>query len=360
MTNEMERETHRPRKLAPGLIAVLVCYLGVLGFAARTDVVAAQQQQQQLLYAQTQAIQQQNLDAAETARNDARLLQQTTAGVLSDIQLVYRQEQEEAARLAAEEKAKAEAAAAKANKPAPPPAPTVKFDLANYGDSGQNQLSYWKGINSDTIGYLRIPGFNISHAVVQNRQDVNYYTNRNYDKSYQKGTYGVLWTNTDTNSAGYSSNMSSNTVIYGHNWNNWRKSVQVLNPNNRMFDQLASYHFIDVARAFPYFYYSTSEEVMTFKLFAIFYTEPSFNYIQTEGNTQGIIEEALRRTQFNFDTPVNGSDKIITLSTCTRMYGATGNQRFVVMGRLLRPGESITPVTVTNNYGHKEPDVWNK
>ena len=29
------------------------------------------------------------------------------------------------------------------------------------------------------------------------------------------------------------------------------------------------------------------------------------------------------------------------MSTCTRMYGPSANQRFVVMARMMRPGESV-------------------
>ena len=86
-------------------------------------------------------------------------------------------------------------------------------------------------------------------------------------------------------------------------------------------------------------------------------TDLSFNYISTAGG-QGIIEEAKRRSRHKFNVDVNSSDKILTLSTCTRAYGQTSNQRFVVMARLLRPGESVTPYTITANPNHKQPNVW--
>ena len=94
------------------------------------------------------------------------------------------------------------------------------------------------------------------------------------------------------------------------------------------------------------------------KRFACFATELAFVYNVAEGDMNYIISEALRRSRHTFDVDVNASDKIVTLSTCTRAYGATSNQRFVVMGRVLRPGESIGPVTVTSNPNHKQPSVW--
>ena len=54
---------------------------------------------------------------------------------------------------------------------------------------------------------------------------------------------------------------------------------------------------------------------------------------------------------------VNSSDKILTLSTCTRAYGQTNQQRFVVMARLMRDGESISEVQITPNSDFKRPQL---
>ena len=94
------------------------------------------------------------------------------------------------------------------------------------------------------------------------------------------------------------------------------------------------------------------------KIFACFYTELAFIYNGPEGNMDYIIKEAQRRSRHTFDVDVNSSDKIVTLSTCTRAYGQTSNQRFVVMGRLLRPGETVGPVAISANLNHKQPSVW--
>ncbi len=231
-----------------------------------------------------------------------------------------------------------------------------QFQASAYGYSGQDKISYWKGINPDVFAYLRIPGTNISHPVVQNTSDINYYLHRNIYGQYD--TMGVLWTNTDTRSGGTSSDMSDNTVIYGHNWTNYSAQPAITRASDKMFGQLTSFHYENMCRSYPYFYYSTPFEEMTFKIFAVFYTELAFDYIRTDGNNDAIISEALRRSRHNFNVDVNGTDKIITLSTCTRAYGKTENQRFVVMGRLLRPGEKIEPVEVNYNPNHQQPNVW--
>ena len=233
--------------------------------------------------------------------------------------------------------------------------PTGVFNAAAYGYSGWDKISYWQGINSDVMGYLRVPGTNISWPVVQNTSDVNYYTHRGYYR--EDSYYGVVWTNPDTRGGSYS-NLSSNTVLYGHNWTNYSAAPRVGYAGDIMFAQLTGYHYLSTAQSYPYFYYSTPQEEFTVAIFACFYTELGFNYNVAEGNMSNIISEAKARSRHTFDVDVNASDKIVTLSTCTRAYGATSNQRFVVMGRILRPGETIHPVTVTSNYGHKQPSVW--
>lgn len=366
--NASERTSAKERKprrrAGPKILLAIACYLCVLVAAIRVDGMVEAQAQYEALVAEAEEVRQTNIAAVESARLDTIMMEQANAELLATVQQEARLERE----------AEAAAAAVTTGKPqttttgtgtgtgttaavAPVAAPAGKFNAGAYGGfNGVSKASYWYGVNSDTIGYLHIPGTNISHAVVQNTQDINYYLERGYDKNYSRN--GVLWTNTNTNSAGSSSNMSSNTVIFGHNWTNVSANPRIGGANDVFFAQLTAYHHLSMAKSYPYFYYSTTQENMVFKIFACFYTEPAFNYIQTEGNTQNIIDEALRRSRHDFDVAVDGSDKIITLSTCTRAYGATGNQRFVVMGRLLRPGESITEVGVTSNPNHKQPNVW--
>jgi len=234
---------------------------------------------------------------------------------------------------------------------------TGAFNASAYGSSGASNIAYWHSVNSDVVGWLRVPGTNIDWPVVQNTQDVNFYTHLGYDKKYSYN--GVIWTNPSTRTSSSSSGLSSNTVIYGHNWTNYSASPRIGYSGDVMFAQLNGYHWLAMAQSYPYFYYSTVQGgEFTVKIFACFYTELAFKYNVAEGDMNYIISEARRRSRHNFDVDVNSSDKIVTLSTCTRAYGATSNQRFVVMGRLLRPGESIGPVTVTSNPNHKQPSVW--
>lgn len=220
------------------------------------------------------------------------------------------------------------------------------------GLSATGKVSAWQSTNSDVVGWLKIPGTNINYPVVYHN-DVNYYLNLGYYKEPSRN--GVIWANPGTT---FGSSLAPNTTLYGHNWTNISSSPRVGSPNDVMFAQLTGYHHLSTAQRYPYIYFSTASNDMTFKIFAAFYTDLSFDYISPYPSVSSLVSEAKNRSRHTFDVDVDSSDKILTLSTCTRAYGRTANQRFVVMARLLRPGESTTSYSITANPGHKQPNVW--
>ena len=225
------------------------------------------------------------------------------------------------------------------------------------GNTGASNLSYYQSLNGDVKAWLKNPGTIIKYPVLQNASEDHYYLHRGLDRG--ESYYGVLWTQTATQ-FGTGDSLSSNNVIYGHNWKNcrWNAAPSTYYAGQQMFESLLSYHYTSWAEQYPYIYYSTPSEEMAFVIFACFYTEGTDWYINAEGNISSVISGAQSRSRHIFNVDVNSSDKLLTLSTCTRFYGNTDNQRFVVMARLLRPGEEMGPVTVTYNSNHQQPNVW--
>lgn len=129
-----------------------------------------------------------------------------------------------------------------------------------------------------------------------------------------------------------------NTTLYGHNWYNiyTPRTLENMQSNDLMFSLVMSYHYTDFAQQNPFIYFSTTEQDYVFQVFAAFYTDLSFGYNfanMTQEQTQQVIAEAKAKSRQNYNVSVTSEDKILTLSTCTRMYGNTNNQRFVVMGK---------------------------
>lgn len=240
---------------------------------------------------------------------------------------------------------------------APPPVTSdVKFDPASVGTSGSTGIEKWKEVNSDVKAWIKIPNTNINYPIVVGENNL-YYNEKDYYKQPSKN--GVIWADTATK-FGDRTKISKNTVLYGHNWTNYGSNPKIGDSNDVMFGQLTSFHHLNFAKQTPYIHYSTEDEKMLFKVFAVFYTETAFNYIASDpepGSMLYIIEEAKRRSKFAYDVDVRTTDRILTLSTCTRAYGPSSDQRFVVMARLMREDEEVKEVKITDNPNHKKPSL---
>ncbi len=190
--------------------------------------------------------------------------------------------------------------------------------------------------NSDFVGYIKIDGTAVDYPVVQCNDD-EFYLTHNFDK--QPEERGAIY----MSSACDSSLRDFNTVLYGHNW-----------LDTTMFSEVTKYENIDFYKEHPVIHFDTAYNDMQWKIFAVFITNADeneddgyiFNYIYPHlggENFSGYISEVNKRTLYKTGVDVNSSDKILTLSTCSRKMDIAGNKadaRIVVAARLVRDGES--------------------
>lgn len=204
--------------------------------------------------------------------------------------------------------------------------------------------------NSDTMGWLYIDGTTVDDAVVKvsYNDNNNYYLRRNSKGEYD--FYGCYFAD-HRSYTGARDALSRNTVIYGHSMSEDTEGVK--------FSQLKKYLKADFAAEHPYIYFSTIEDDMVWQIFAVFYTNVSFDYINpnpTSAAFQSLVDKAQDLSFYDYDMEVNASDKILTLSTCTyKLSDGTklsypNSYRFVVMAKLLDADAELldsVPVTVT-------------
>ena len=230
-------------------------------------------------------------------------------------------------------------------------------------------IKKYAGVNEDVKGYLVVPGTNISTPILFSAVDNDYYAYRDINGK----TYANINANAPPVTATYLdfrtrfgsgwANSSRNTVIYGHNWTNCYQPFAVgnseANKKHTMFAQLPSYNNINFAKANPHIYFSTDQNEGVWRVFSVAYAELEWEYNKPnpkDADFKNTISEMQKRSIFNFDVDVKPTDRILTLSTCTRLYAAGANQRFIVVARLLRPGESETDkVSVVANPKPKQP-----
>lgn len=211
--------------------------------------------------------------------------------------------------------------------------------------------------NKDTIGWIYIDGTTVNDVVVKvNYNDDNkYYLRRNANgENDNDGCYYADW----RCKTGNRNSISKNTVVYGHNLG---RSANGLIPdyqnhaNGLKFAQLLKYQDEEFAKTHPYIYYSTIEEDMVWQVFAVFYTDIKFDYIEpnpADATFNSLLKKAQDLSFYNYDVEVSSNDKILTLSTCTyRMADDTklhypNDYRYVVMAKLL-PADAVLEDTVS-------------
>lgn len=206
--------------------------------------------------------------------------------------------------------------------------------------------------NSDTMGWLYINGTAVDDAVVKvsYNDNNNYYLRRNAKgESDYYGCYYADW----RCYTGNRESLSKNTVIYGHSMSEDAEGVK--------FSQLKKYLKADFAKEHPYICFSTIDEDMVWQIFAVFYTNTSFDYINpnpTSGSFSSLIQKAQDLSFYDYDIEVTPNDKVLTLSTCTYVLADgtklsyPNNYRFVVMAKLLDADAELaetTEFTVTDN-----------
>ena len=218
----------------------------------------------------------------------------------------------------------------------------------------QKATEFKESTNEDTIGWIQLPNTNVDYPVVYKAgsENYDYYGSLDYNKNYSKD--GAIFADYECSFP----ELSQNTTLYGHNWHNvyTPRTLENMQSNDTMFSLVMSYHYTDFAQENPFIYFSTTEKDYVFQVFAAYYTDISkgkasmYNFANTDQETfQEVIAEAKAKSMQNYNVPVTSEDHILTLSTCTRMKGASDTQRFVVMAKLVSEGTPSTTISTHTN-----------
>ena len=206
-------------------------------------------------------------------------------------------------------------------------------------------LAQFYAENNDFYGYLSIPGTNMAMPVVQGKDNDKYLTRNFFGEKTKYGCPFVNYKNT------YAS-LDYNTSIFGHN----------MEYDDLVFGELENYRTIEGFKKAPIINLETMYAKHTFKIYAVFLADgaydPSgyyFHYIFTqlkdEAECAEYIEQLDQRKFYSTGVDILPTDKLLTLSTCCYDFGTA---RLVVVGRLVREGES-TEVDVTRATANSNP-----
>ncbi|MGN0486761.1 MAG: sortase domain-bontaining protein [Acutalibacteraceae bacterium] len=209
----------------------------------------------------------------------------------------------------------------------------IRQDYPNVIFPANIQLKYAKlyAENQEFVGYLSAEGVNLSLPVVQTNNDSTYLNKNFYGKKTKYGCPFVTHLN-------HIEPLDMNTVIFGHHMN-----------DGTIFGALDAYKKIDGFKAAPVITFNTLYTDYQWKVIAAFITNAEakddngyiFRYYFTTLSTQerfsAYLSELAQRSLYDTGVDVLPTDKLLTLSTCSHEFT---DARFVVVARMVRPGES--------------------
>lgn len=180
-------------------------------------------------------------------------------------------------------------------------APYWNFIKMNLIDADFNEL---KQINKEVQGWIQVNGTNINYPYVQ-ASDNDFYLNHSFDKS----SNGAGWIFMD-----YRNNpqeFDKNTIIYGHGRSNTSMFGTLKNILKSSWFKDSNNYVIKLA---------TGQENSLWEVFSVYKIPTTSDYLQIKFSSdeefQNFANKLIERSAYKFNTPVNSTDKIITLSTC--------------------------------------------
>lgn len=180
-------------------------------------------------------------------------------------------------------------------------APYWNFIKMNLIDADFNEL---KQINKEVRGWIQVNGTNINYPYVQ-ASDNDFYLNHSFDKS----SNGAGWIFMDYRNN--SQEFDKNTIIYGHGRSNTSMFGTLKNILKSSWFKDSNNYVIKLA---------TEQENSLWEVFSVYKIPTTSDYLQVKFSSdeefQNFANKLIERSAYNFNTPVNSTDKIITLSTC--------------------------------------------
>ena len=211
--------------------------------------------------------------------------------------------------------------------PDPNPEPTPTPEPAKPAPPPEEKMieSYEKllSLNSDTVGWLTVPGTKIDYPIVQTN-DNSYYLQRNFKR--QKDYNGWVFMDYRNDPK----DLDTNTIIYAHN--RYYSGVMfgtLGNVTKRNWYNDPDMHYIT---------FNTMHKKMTWLVFSVYSINVTSDYLYTNFNTneeyQKFLNMITSRSMYDFGVPVFVTSKILTLSTCL-----DNNKRLVVHAVLLNESD---------------------
>ena len=173
----------------------------------------------------------------------------------------------------------------------------IKMNLLNV------DFTELKNINSNTKGWIQVNGTNINYPFVQ-AKDNKYYLTHSFDKSYNGGGWVFLDYRNNINE------LSKNTIIYAHGRDDKTMFGSLKNILNNGWLNNSNNYVVKL---------STEYENTLWQVFSVYRIPTTNDYIKVNFDSDEDFEDwtsiLINRSTYKFNTSINKSDNILTLST---------------------------------------------
>ena len=194
-----------------------------------------------------------------------------------------------------------------------------------------------------TIGWLRVQGTNIDAPIIK-------YDSMEGMEEVNKDDF--LWNEYPVEK------IQKRVNIQGHNILNLSAKPEVGLDYFTRFENLMSFVYIDFAKENQYIQYTVDGKNYLYQIFAVYFDEvynlDLYNPDEySDEEVEAFIQISLDKSLYKYDVEVNKDEKVISLITCTRMYG-NDKKQFLVVGKMIDSDSKTTNYKVKENSNYKE------
>ena len=199
-----------------------------------------------------------------------------------------------------------------------------------------------KKTDYDIVGWLRVEGTNIDLPLIA----------RNNTADVSVSDFNFAWTNS------FPDENSNHFTYISHNIRNVSKNPIVGDDTMTYFEQLMSFIYPDFIKDNQFIEFTDpSGETSIYRIYGVSLVDEtqSMSYYDTftKKELEDYIKKVNKESMYTMDVDVSSDDMLLTLYTCTRLYGAGGTYSFRVDARKLREGENMKYYTVEINDNYK-------
>ncbi len=200
-----------------------------------------------------------------------------------------------------------------------------------------------KKFDTDVVGWLKVQGTNINYPVIYNSDD------------YSVDSFNLddfLWTNKN------SKKLENRMFVIGHNILNSSSQPLITDKNHTRFEQLLSFVYYDFAKDNEYVQFTIDGRDYVYKIFSISFVHDSdvdyYSNSFSKDELNKYINKSLKDSFYKYDVSVSKDDKVITLLTCTRMFGEYSDYMFKIDARLVHKNEFRNKYKITKKSNYKK------